>query len=348
MSLTEADTRAKLIDPALHRRGWTEDLIRREETDRGIDVIGGKPRRRAHGRTDYLLQVRANITSQPVAVGLIEAKRDDEPPDKGLDQGRKYARLNHVPFVYSSNGHLFVEYDHFTGKTSDPCSLEEFPTPFELRQRYEEGVKVSLEAEGAKPLLVPYPGGEASRRYYQDAAIRAALEEIAKGKKRMLLYLATGSGKTFIAVHLLKRIADAGHLRRALFLCDRDELRSQGRGHFQNVFGTDAAQVSSINPQKNARILIATYQTLNVSTDEEDACFLTGNYPENYFSHIIIDECHRSAWGKWSIVLKRNPDAIQIGLTATPRHWEGGKPRRTERRRRDNCQQPSILWQASL
>ncbi|MCL0064595.1 DEAD/DEAH box helicase family protein [Dehalococcoidia bacterium] len=122
----------------------------------------------------------------------------------------------------------------------------------------------------------------------------------------------------------MKRIADAGHLRRALFLCDRDELRSQGRGHFQNVFGADAAQVSSINPQKNARILIATYQTLNVSTDEEDACFLTGNYPENYFSHIIIDECHRSAWGKWSIVLKRNPDAIQIGLTATPRHWEGG------------------------
>ncbi|MCL0056941.1 DEAD/DEAH box helicase family protein [Dehalococcoidia bacterium] len=141
---------------------------------------------------------------------MIEAKRDDEPPDKGLDQGRKYARLNHVPFVYSSNGHLFVEYDHFTGKTSDPCSLEEFPTPFELRQRYEEGVKVSLEAEGAKPLLVPYPGGEASWRYYQDAAIRAALEEIAKGKKRMLLYLATGSGKTFIAVHLLKRTENKG------------------------------------------------------------------------------------------------------------------------------------------
>lgn len=127
MSLTEADTRAKLIDPALHQCGWTEDLIRREETDRGIDVVDGKPRRRERGRTDYLLQVRVNITSQPIPLGLLEAKRDNEPPDKGLEQAKKYARLNHVPFVFSSNGHLFVEYDHFTGKTSKPQSpLESF------------------------------------------------------------------------------------------------------------------------------------------------------------------------------------------------------------------------------
>ena len=84
MSLNEADTRAKLIDPALHRRGWTEDLIRREETARGIEIINGKPRRREQGRTDYLLRVRVNISSQPVAIALIEAKRDDDPPDKGL------------------------------------------------------------------------------------------------------------------------------------------------------------------------------------------------------------------------------------------------------------------------
>lgn len=324
MSLTEADTRAKLIDPALHQCGWTEDLIRREETDRGIDVVDGKPRRRERGRTDYLLQVRVNITSQPIPLGLLEAKRDNEPPDKGLEQAKKYARLNHVPFVFSSNGHLFVEYDHFTGKTSKPQSLGVFPTPSKLRQRYEKRSKVSLESEATKPLLVPYPGGEASRRYYQDAAIRAALEKIAQGKRRVLLFLATGSGKTFIAVHLLKKIADAGQLRRALFVCDRDELRSQGLGAFQNVFGADAAEVSTANPQKNARILIATYQTLNVAGETEDAKFFLENYPKDYFSHIIIDECHRSAWGKWSIVLKRNPDAVQIGLTATPRHWEGG------------------------
>ena len=118
-----------------------------------------------------------------------------------------------------------------------------------------------LADNAARPLLVRYTGGEATRRYYQDAAIRAVLEKIAQCdkagiQKRALLSLATGAGKTFIAVHLLKRIADAGQLRRALFVCDRDELRSQGAGAFQNVFGTNAATVSSGNPQKNARILM--------------------------------------------------------------------------------------------
>lgn len=332
MSISEADTKAKLIDPALHRHGWTEDLIRREESDRGIDIVDGKPRRRQKGRIDYILRIKVNINSQPIAVALIEAKKSDEPPDKGLEQAKKYARLNHVSFVYSSNGHSFVEYDKFTGKTSQPRSLEEFPTPLELQQRYENGIGITLDDEKAKPLLIPYPGGEASRRYYQDAAIRATVEKITQSKRRMLLFLATGSGKTFIAVRLLKKIADAGQLRRALFLCDRDELRKQALSAFQNIFGADAAPVSTSNPQKNARILIATYQTLNVADEDEDAGFFLSNYPENYFSHIIIDECHRSAWGKWSIVLKRNPDAVQIGLTATPRYWKaGGK----EERRKD-------------
>ncbi|MDP6584348.1 MAG: DEAD/DEAH box helicase family protein, partial [Anaerolineales bacterium] len=178
----------------------------------------------------------------------------------------------------------------------------------------------------ANALLMQYTGGEATRRYYQDAAIRAVLEKIAIGKNRALLSLATGAGKTFIAVHLLKKIADAGQLRRALFLCDRDELRSQGLGAFQNVFGSDAAEVykksDGTNNAKNARIHIATYQTLDVDTDEGTASFLTKFYSDNYFSHIVIDECHRSAWGKWSEVLKRNPDAIQVGLTATPRKLE--------------------------
>jgi len=324
MPLSEADTKAKLVDPVLHSRGWTEDLIRREETAPGIDIVEGKPRRRQRGRTDYLLRIRVNANSQPIAVALLEAKRSDEPPDKGLEQAKKYARLNHVPFVYSSNGHLFVEYSHFTGKTTEPCPLKDFPNPEQLRLRYQQGVGFSLEATSAKPFLVPYPGGEASRRYYQDAAIRAALEKIAQGRNRILLFLATGTGKTFIAVHLLKKIGDAGQLRRALFVCDRDELRSQGLNHFQNVFGADAAEVTGANPQKNARILIATYQTLNVGAEEEDARFLTEHYPENYFSHIIIDECHRSAWGKWSTILRRNPKAVQVGLTATPRSFEGG------------------------
>lgn len=334
MGLGEADTRAKLIDPAIHTRGWTEDLIRREETAGTITIAAdGTPRKQARGRVDYVLRVKVNPDTQPVAVALIEAKASDLPPTHGLEQAKAYAackRFN-VPFVFSSNGHLFVEYDRLTGQTTAPRSLAEFPTPADLRARYEAAVGFSLAEPAARPLLARYTGGEATRRYYQDAAIRAVLEKIARCEKtgeprRALLALATGSGKTFIAVNLLKRIADAGQLRRALFVCDRDELRLQALAAFQNVFGADAAEVKKnpdgTNNARNARIHIATYQTLNVDTDDADANFLTTFYPENYFSHIVIDECHRSAWGKWSQVLMRNPDAVQVGLTATPRQFK--------------------------
>ena len=134
--------------------------------------------------------------------------------------------------------------------------------------------------------------------------------------------MATGSGKTFIAVHLLRKIADAGQMGRALFVCDRQELREQAAGALHAAFGSDAAEASTANPQSNARVVVATYQTLGVDTDDGDASFLTANYPDNYFSHIIIDEAHRSAWGKWSEVLTRNSEAVKVGLTATPRELE--------------------------
>ncbi len=300
MSLGEADTRAKLIDPALHARGWTEDLIRREETAGPVEVVGGKPRRSSRGRVDYTLRLRVAPGAQPVAVALVEAKAEQYPATHGLQQAKQYAsgkRLN-VPFVFSSNGRQFVEFDAFTGLTAAPALLTGFPTPDELRSRYEQHKGFALDSEPAKPLLQTYHGGESQRRYYQDAAIRAALEKVAAGGKRVLLTMATGSGKTRIAVHLLRKIADAGQLTRALFVCDRDELRKQADGALHAVFGNDAAVARAGDPQKNARIVVATYQTLGVDTDDGDASFLTTHYPENYFSHIIIDEAHRSAWGK--------------------------------------------------
>ena len=150
--------------------------------------------------------------------------------------------------------------------------------------------------------------------------------EVKGEPKRALLSLATGAGKTFIAVNLLKRISDAGQLKRALFVCDRDELRTQALKAFQDEFGADAAEVhrnsDGANNAKNARIHVATYQTLGVDKENGDASFLTTFYPEDYFTHVVIDECHRSAWGKWSEVLRRNRNAVQIGLTATPRQIE--------------------------
>jgi len=330
MSLNEADTRAKLIDPAIHKRGWTEDLIRREETAGTVEIINGRARRRSRGKIDYTLRVKVNVDTQPVALALIEAKKENLPPGHGLDQAKGYAeckRLN-VKFVFSSNGHRFVEFDIFTGLTSTPKSLAEFPTPEELQARYERGMGFTLDSPAARPLLQSYPGGEGTRRYYQDAAIRAVMEKIARCErsgesKRALLALATGSGKTYIAVNLLKRISDAGQMTRALFVCDRDELRTQAVKAFQNVFGADAAEVyrkpDGTNNAKNARVHVATYQTLGVENENGDATFLTAFYPENYFTHVVIDECHRSAWGKWSQVLTRNRNAVHIGLTATPR-----------------------------
>lgn len=335
MSLNEADTRAKLITPALHSRGWTEDFIGREGPAAPIDIVGNRARRRNKKRTDYTLRLKLREDSQPVAVALIEAKKEGELPTHGLEQAKGYGRLLNVPFVFSSNGHRFVEYDSFTGMTSEPRQMASFPRPEDLRQRYEAGKGFGLDDDIAKPLLTPYKeGGDGFRRYYQDAAIRAALEKIAHCQKknepaRVLLSLATGTGKTFIAVNLLKRIDEAGQLQRALFLCDRDELRTQAHGAFHNAFEDYAAIVrlaKGENEARNARVHIATYQTLGVDAEDGDESFLTQHYPEDHFSHIIIDECHRSAWNKWSQVLLRNPNAVQIGLTATPRIITGTGP----------------------
>lgn len=175
MTLNEADTRAKLIDPAIHKRGWTEDLIRREETAGTVEIINGKARRRSRGKIDYVLRVQVNVDTQPVALALIEAKKESFPgAGHGLNQAKGYAECRHhnVKFVFSSNGHQFVEFDCFTGLTSAHEPMSEFPTPSDLRARYEQSLGCTLESSAARPLLQPYHGGEGTRRYYQDAAIR--------------------------------------------------------------------------------------------------------------------------------------------------------------------------------
>jgi type I restriction enzyme R subunit len=260
MALSEADTRAKLIDPAIHARGWTEDLICREQTLGAVELVNDKPRRRSGGRTDYTLRIKVNSETQPVAVAFLEAKRDTDPPGKGLSDARWYisAHRHNVQFGFSSNGYLFVEFDRSTGLTSQPKPLTEFPTPAQLRTRYEKAVGFSLDAPAARPLLAKYPGGEGQRRYFQDAAIRAVFEKIARCAQnnqppRALLSLATGTGKTFIACNLLKRIDEAGQLTKALFLCDRDELRTQGLQAMQRVFGADAAEVYEVDGKNHGK-----------------------------------------------------------------------------------------------
>ena len=332
----EAETRANLIDPVLRDKGWFTH-IKLEQSAAPIDIVDGRGRRRGKGRIDYLLRIAIPGHDQPLPLALIEAKAETADAFRGLEQAKDYAeslsRRYHIQFVYACNGKLFVEYDRHTGLTTSPRPMAEFPLPDELRVRYEHALGLQLDHPSSHPLLTPYSHGEGRRRYYQDAALRAVLEKLAiaeqtKQPKRALLSLATGAGKTFIAVHLLKRIAQAGQLKRALFLCDRDELRTQALAAFSNEFGDDAREVKAVgdrNHAENARIHIATYQTLGLDGDDGDAAFLTRHYPNlDHFSHIVIDECHRSAWGKWRLTLDRNPNAAQIGLTATPRTLKVG------------------------
>jgi type I restriction enzyme R subunit len=140
MGMSEADTHAKLVNPALYARGWTEDHIKREETTGAVEQIAGKARRRAKGRADVTLRVVVTAEMQPVTVAVIEVKKADDSPTKGLDQAKAYgrAKLLNVPFVFSTNGHLYVEYDTTTGHTSKPIPVDLFPSPNELRQRYEK------------------------------------------------------------------------------------------------------------------------------------------------------------------------------------------------------------------
>ncbi len=322
MSRNEAQTRRDLIDPQIFELGWTNDMIRVEVTPGGTDIVEGKPVRRK-GRTDYLLCLPIVEGQPPLPIAVLEAKKENSSALQGLQQAQSYAKRFNVIFSFSSNGHLFSEYAQDTNRIIENISLNNFPTPDTLRTRYERFKRLNLESQHAQALFVKYKGGEAARFYFQDAAIRATLETLAIGTKKVLLSLATGTGKTHIAKHLFWKLAQAGQIRRALFVVDRDELRTQAITHLQGIFGDDAQEVATSDAKGNAKLLIATYHTLNVTGDDKEPKFWKDHFPRNYFSHIIIDECHRSAWGKWRVILEDNPDAVHIGLTATPRRLTG-------------------------
>jgi type I restriction enzyme R subunit len=271
---------------------------------------------------------------KPLPVAVLEAKKESEDPLKGMQQAKGYADCERfdVKYVFSTNGHLYGEFDCITSLQGGPFPFADFPAHPDLTARYANDTGIDLARPEAAMLFQADSPAWSLPRYYQDAAIRAAFEKILLDQQagrppRVLLTLATGAGKTIIATNLLWRMSQAGQLPKpALFLCDRDELREQAYTKLKAAFGDNARIVRTEkggNDAKNARVHIATYQTLGLD-DEDDgfASFLSEHYGEDAFSVIIIDECHRSAWGRWSEVLRRNPNAIHIGLTATPRKLE--------------------------
>lgn len=334
MGMNEQETRYHLIDPVLRRMGYDDITKLKCETPAPVENTGAKGRRKKGvGRTDYLLCVKVGDMPKPLPVAVLEAKREDEDPLKGMQQAKNYADCDRfeVKYVFASNGHLYGEYDLFTKLQSGTFLMADFITHEALTARYAKDTGIDITAPEAKILFMPDSPAWSKTRYYQDAAIRATFEKIILSRQggkppRALLSLATGAGKTIIATNLLWRLQEAGELTKpALFLCDRDELREQAYDKLSAAFGDNVRIVKTLrgeNAAKNARIHIATYQTLGLddeTSEEKLGSFLTEHYPEDAFSVIIIDECHRSAWGRWSEVLKRNPNAIHIGLTATPR-----------------------------
>ncbi len=340
MGMNEADTRYHLIDPLLREKGYvSREHITLETiiTPAPVEPSGAKGRRRkSPGRTDYLLCVQVGDMPKAMPVAVLEAKKEGEDPLKGMQQAKGYADCERfdVKYVFSTNGHKYGEYDCTTSLQIGPHPFNEFPPHADLTARYARDAGIDLNRPAATILFQADSPAYSDSRYYQDAAIRATFEKILTNQQasiapRVLLTLATGAGKTIIATNLLWRMSQAGQLPKpALFLCDRDELREQAHNKLKAAFGDNARIVKTEkdgNAAQNARIHIATYQTLGLDDEEGFASFLTDHYDEDAFSVIIIDECHRSAWGRWSEVLRRNPNAIHIGLTATPRKLEESK-----------------------
>jgi type I restriction enzyme R subunit len=338
MTYNEAATRFWLIDPVLRGKGFDAHWKLQLETPAPVEPTGNKGRRRVGaGRTDYLLCVQAAGMPKALPVGVIEAKAESADPLKGMQQAKGYADCTRfsVQYVFATNGHRYGEFDKVQQLPSGPFPLADFPTHAQLTARYAKDTGIDITAPGAALLFKADSPAYSKSRYYQDAAIRAAFEKILRCEQanepaRVLLSLATGAGKTIIAANLLWRLHEAGRLTKpALFLCDRDALRGQAYEKLFAVFGDNARVVKTErgdNAARNAKVHIATYQTLGLDDADDDyASFLTRHYPHNSFSFIILDECHRSAWGRWSEVLKRNPNAVHIGLTATPRQLRESK-----------------------
>lgn len=317
---SESDTRANYIDPALKAASWQPSNIIREHyfTD-GRKLAGGARGRRCF--VDYLLHKDNRY------LAVVEAKKESEHPTKGLQQAIDYAKKLLVRFVYSSNGKQTYEFDLETGKGE---YIEFYPTPQELEQRY-AGITSSL---GQQLRNVPFHlEGSMQPRYYQELAVHAATDAIGQGKPRVLLTLATGTGKTFIAFQIVHKLYQArwnkespGTRRpRILFLADRNILADQAINTF-NPYEKDLIKINGEEVKKrggvvptNAHIFFAIYQAI---AERENIEGYYKAYPPDFFDLVMIDECHRGSAneeGSWREILNHFGSAVHIGLTATPK-----------------------------
>ncbi|HEG0300101.1 TPA: DEAD/DEAH box helicase family protein [Campylobacter coli] len=325
---SEDDTRVKLIDTKLYASSWKEEnIIRNYYFTDGRKLIGNKRAERKFA--DYLLKFQNNN------LAIIEAKKQNKDALDGLSQGIEYAKTLNVPFVYSTNGDKIYEYDL---RVSRGEYIENFPSPNELFQRVYGNLKEwQYKLLTQRELYIP----QKTLRYYQKIAVDKVIEALINGKDRILLTLATGTGKTTIAFALCYRLLEARWNKenkdqkpKILFLCDRVSLRDQALGEF-NAVESDCKVISAEEIRKNdgkiitnANVFFGIYQSLaanskdqeNTQEEQESKFYL--QYPKDFFDLIIIDECHRGGAneeGNWACVLEHFSSATHLGLTATPK-----------------------------
>ena len=320
--MTEEEIKYHYINPAIEAN-WPKSSIRMEfKINMGRIIIDGKkPKRDKHGEADYLLFHNDAGTWLPLAV--VEAKNNNAAVIAGMGQARQYARAMDVPFAFSSNGDAFAMYDATTGyetPASEFLPMDKFPSPEELWKRYKKEANISDEAEDLLSTPYYYQSGMNEPRYYQWIAINRVLKAIADGRKRMLICLATGTGKTLIAFHIIWRLLAAKKIRRALFLADRDVLVSQPMKDDFAPFAGKMYRIQNRNMDTSHEVYLSLYhQMKNGETNYYTA------YDRDFFDLVIVDECHRGSADEdssWHEILEYFDSAIQVGMTATPKETE--------------------------
>ncbi len=319
-TLSERDICTKFITPAIENAGWDKQTQLLEEvsfTDGKIFVRGRLTARGKGKRADYILYFKPNI---PIAI--VEAKDNTHSVRSGIQQALDYARILDIPCVFSSNGDGFLFHDRSREDEGieQELSLENFPTPTQLWEIYKKYKGITTTEEETVVSQEYYFDGTGRRpRYYQQIAVNRTVEAIAKGQNRLLLVMATGTGKTYTAFQIIHRLWKSGTKKRILFLADRNALIDQTRrGDFKH-FKDKMTVVKQRMVDKSYEIYLALYQGLTGGEDEKN---VYKQFSPEFFDLIVIDECHRGSAKEdsaWRDILNYFNKATHVGLTATPK-----------------------------
>ncbi|TYO99974.1 type I restriction enzyme R subunit [Geothermobacter ehrlichii] len=318
-SLSERDICTKYITPAIQSAGWDIHTQVREEVTftAGRIIVRGKLYSRGEKkRADYILYHKPNL---PIAV--IEAKDNNHTIGHGMQQALEYAEALDVPFASSSNGDGFVFHDRtgLSNPVEQHLSLDEFPSPGALWQRYKQwrGIEPPVEDIINQPYYSDGSGREP--RYYQRVAINRTVEAIAKGQNRILLVMATGTGKTYTAFQIIWRLWKSRIKKRILFLADRNILVDQTKTNDFKPFGQAMTKIEKRQADKSYEIYLSLYQAVTGREEEKN---IYKQFSPDFFDLVVIDECHRGSAAEdsaWREILDYFSSATHVGLTATPK-----------------------------